>query len=227
METQRTTMNLHQKLLAISKAAGPVIKDTAVRFGNVSYKGISHDAVIDTISGLCQEWGVTLLPSVESYEEHEVTTSSGGTAFMVTVHMATKITNADKPEEFEIIRTIGTGLDAQDKHSGKAMSYAKKYAAVFAFMLITADGDETRSDIQPASRKRQTASKPKPKPKPDLKAPASAGLIDTAKDLLIETIEKGELDDAKRTSSLDILDNSPTYATVMAMIQRLEALLEK
>lgn len=146
--------NLFQRILSIVAEAEKVIKDTKVGFGNTNYMGISHDAVIETIRPLCVTHGVVVMPSIESYTEDEIETSRGGTSYKVTATVVTTFINADNPEERFTVRTIGTGMDAQDKAPGKAMSYAKKYGVLYAFLLLTSDGDELRPDFESRGAKR-------------------------------------------------------------------------
>lgn len=163
--------NLYQRLLAVASEMDSVIKDTEVRFGGSKYKGISHDAVVTAVRESMIKHGVVALPSVIEYENSEVETKNGDPAYMTNVKVRTTFINADKPEETVCVDTIGSGIDSQDKAPGKAMSYAKKYGFLYCFLLITADGDETRPDEE-AYRGRSNGSRQKPAGKPAQSRPA-------------------------------------------------------
>ena len=65
-----------------------------------------------------------------------------------TVDVKYKLVNIDKPSEFEIIASSGTGVDPQDKGVGKAMTYSLKYALMRAFLIPTGE------DPAPAASRR-------------------------------------------------------------------------
>lgn len=128
-------MNIHQKMLAIQGEVTGVTKDTTVAFRSANYKGVSHDAVTVAVRGAALKYGVLISPSVTRWEDL-------GTRFNVEV--TTRFTNADDPADYIEVISVGQGMDTQDKGSGKAQSYAKKYGLMLAFQLETRDGDESR-----------------------------------------------------------------------------------
>lgn len=129
------SLNLHQKMLRIQDEVRSVTKDTKVEFRSTSYRGVSHDAVVVAVREAAIRNGVLISPSVTKWEDL-------GTRF--NVEMTTRFTNVDNPADFIDVVTVGQGMDTQDKASGKAQSYAKKYGLLLALQLETKDGDETR-----------------------------------------------------------------------------------
>lgn len=127
--------NVEQRMLAIQEEVRSVTKDTKVEFRSTSYRGVSHDAVVVAVRDAAIRNGVLITPSITKWEDL-------GTRF--NVELRTRFTNVDNPADFIDVTTVGQGMDTQDKASGKAMSYAKKYGLLLALQLETRDGDETR-----------------------------------------------------------------------------------
>jgi hypothetical protein len=67
------------------------------------------------------------------------------TGYVCTIFMEFTFINPDAPEERMVAQGYGMGLDTQDKATGKAMSYAKKYALLNALLLET--GDDPEKDV--------------------------------------------------------------------------------
>ena len=62
--------------------------------------------------------------------------------------------NIEKPDEYIETTTFAEGIDTQDKGSGKAMTYADKYALMKAYKISTGeDPDQTASEENNYSRK--------------------------------------------------------------------------
>jgi hypothetical protein len=67
------------------------------------------------------------------------------TGYVCTIFMEFTFINPDAPEQRMVAQGYGMGLDTQDKATGKAMSYAKKYALLNALLLET--GDDPEKDV--------------------------------------------------------------------------------
>ncbi len=133
------SLNLYQRILKIQDECAVVVKDTDVGFKGVKYKGVSHDSVVRTVRDVAIRNGVLIMPSVTKWEDI-------GNRY--NVEITTTFTNVDNPSEQVHIVSVGQGMDSQDKASGKAQSYAKKYGLMLALQLETADGDETRGEAE-------------------------------------------------------------------------------
>ena len=79
------------------------------------------------------------------------------TTFMTRIETTYRFVNMDKPDEFIEIISFAEGIDSQDKGSGKAMTYADKYALMKAYKISTGD-DPDQEASQPAEYKK--AAKP-------------------------------------------------------------------
>jgi len=145
--------NLYQRMLSVADEAGAIVKDVSVTGFGGGYKGTSHDAVVKAVRDACVKHGVMVLPSVVEFDEVEVTFQKGGTAYKITVTMDTTFVNAEDGADRFTTRTVGIGVDSQDKGPGKAMSYAKKYALMMAFLMTTGDNDEERQADQFTQRR--------------------------------------------------------------------------
>lgn len=138
--------NLAQKMLAVAADVSHVAKDVTVSHYGANYKGLSHDGVVNAVRKAMIDHGVLALPSVVGTRYSETETKSGNVQQMIDVDVETTFINADDMNERLSVVTTGTGIDSQDKAPGKAMSYAKKYGLIYAFLLITGENDEARGD---------------------------------------------------------------------------------
>jgi len=74
-------------------------------------------------------------------------------AYVCTILMEFDFINPDNSSEVITINGFGMGIDPQDKATGKAMSYAKKYALLNALLLETGDDSEQDVNMQIAKSK--------------------------------------------------------------------------
>ena len=158
-------MNLAQKMLAVAKDVSHIAKDVTVSHYGANYKGLSHDGVVAAVRDAMIKHGVLALPSVIATRYSEVTTKKGAVQQMIDVDVETTFINAEKMDERLSVITTGSGIDAQDKHPGKAMSYAKKYGLLYAFLLITGENDEARPSEEITGRRTAPTGKPSDKQK--------------------------------------------------------------
>jgi hypothetical protein len=79
------------------------------------------------------EFGIVMIP-----QSNEVKQDGNRTEVIATY----RIVNVDDPSDFVDVQSVGYGVDRQDKGPGKALSYAKKYALLQAFLMETGDDPE-------------------------------------------------------------------------------------
>lgn len=157
--------NIFQRMAAISVEMSTVGKNLTVGEGRNKYKAVSERDIIDTVKPLEAKYGVYSYPSsrrvLESnLLESEVTydgRTTKKTTFMTRIETTYRFVNVDKPEEFIEIVSFAEGIDPQDKGSGKAMTYADKYALMKAYKISTGD-DPDQEASQPTEYKK--AAKP-------------------------------------------------------------------
>ena len=114
----------------------PVAKNLTVGTGNNKYKAVSERDILDAVNPLEYNHGVysypverTVLESnlLESESEYQGKVTKK-TTFMTRIETVYRFVNLEKPEEFIEMTTFAEGIDPADKGSGKAMTYADKYA---------------------------------------------------------------------------------------------------
>lgn len=138
-------LSIGRRILQVMEKASYIQKTQ--KSNGLKYNYVSHDAVVEKLRAHMVEAGIIVVPRITDREMRiEDVTGKYGTTTQVfyTVHMAFDFINADDISDKLTVEAVGMGIDPGDKASGKAMSYAKKYALLQAFMLAT--GDETDRD---------------------------------------------------------------------------------
>ena len=141
------SMNIFQRMAAITDELGVVAKNLSVKAGNGSYKAVSERDIIDAVKPLETKYRVYSFPSdrviLESETlETEKTYNSNvtkSTTFFTRVQTEYTFVNIDKPEDRFKTIVFSEGIDPGDKGSGKAMTYADKYALMKAYKISTGD----------------------------------------------------------------------------------------
>lgn len=127
--------NLYQRMIAIMTEVDYILKgDKTV---NNQYRFVSHDAVTAKVRKHFITHGVLCVPSVIERVQNGNRTE---------LAMEIQFINVDEPSEVISIRTVGDGIDPQDKGCGKAISYCFKYGLLKALMLETGE-DSDRDQI--------------------------------------------------------------------------------
>ncbi len=153
-------MNIYQRMAAITAELKTVEKELTVKTTNTSsYKAVSERNIIDAVKPLEEKYGVYSYPIsrdvIESntiksdsvYEDtHGNKKTTPKTVYMTRIKTVYRFVNIDKPEEYIETTSFSEGIDSQDKGSGKAMTYADKYALMKAYKVSTGeDVDEGTS----------------------------------------------------------------------------------
>ena len=127
------TSNIYQKLSEARKQLiGKVIKEKPAN--GLQYKIYSVEEVVSAVSQTCQNIGLFYY-----IEKMEAIFNGKETHILATM----KIINIDNPSEYIVIQDVGSGMDNQDKASGKASSYVLKKCLMQVFALQ--DQEETDS----------------------------------------------------------------------------------
>ena len=149
-------MNIYEKMSAITAEIGVVEKNLNVKVNsNSSYKAVSERDVLDAVKPIEQKYRVYSYPANRKIVDRDVLTKEteyNGTitrtnTLFMRVETVYRFVNIDKPDEFIETTVYGDGLDTGDKASGKAMTYADKYALMKAYKLST--GDDTDKEASP------------------------------------------------------------------------------
>lgn len=149
-------MNIYQKMLRISAEIKTIGKSVDVPTGNnKSYKAVAEKDILAAVKPLEEKYGVFSYPKervvLESQMyENEVLQNNQvlkKMSFMMRIMTVYRFVNVDNPDDFVETTTFAEGIDAQDKGSGKAMTYCDKYALLKAYKISTGDvGDEAEPD---------------------------------------------------------------------------------
>lgn len=162
-------MNIYQKMAAITAELQTVAKNLTVQTTKTSsYKAVSERYILDAVKPLEDKHGIYSYPCdrevlesnlLESESTYDGKTTKK-TTFMTRIKTTYRFVNVDEPSEFIETTTFAEGIDAQDKGSGKAMTYADKYALMKAYKISTGeDPDQTASEETRYTRSKQTPPK--------------------------------------------------------------------
>lgn len=141
-------MNIFQKMSAVTAELQTVAKNLTVTAGkNNSYKAVSERDIIDAVKPLEIKHGIYSYPFdrqiIESQTLDSETEYQGKvtkkTTFFSRIKTTYRFVNIDNPDEYIDMVTFAEGIDPQDKGSGKAMTYADKYALMKAYKISTGD----------------------------------------------------------------------------------------
>ncbi len=163
-------MNIFQKMAAITAELQTVAKNLTVQQTKTSsYKAVSERDILDAVKPLEAKYGVysypigrTVLESnlLESESEYQGKVTKK-TTFMTRIETVYRFVNVDKPDEYIETITFAEGIDTQDKGSGKAMTYADKYALMKAYKICT--GDDPDQNTRGKKNPKQPTEQPKQK----------------------------------------------------------------
>lgn len=141
------SMNIFQRVAAITDELGIVAKNLSVSAGKGSYKAVSERDVIDAVKPLETKYRVYSYASDRVILESETLETeknyqgniSKSTTFFTRMQTTFTFINIDNPEDRYTTIVFSEGIDPGDKGSGKAMTYADKYALMKAYKISTGD----------------------------------------------------------------------------------------
>ena len=140
-------LNLFQKLQKISEKVGYVAKNIDIAVGATKYKAVGELDVITAVKPVEVEFGIFSYPTKhEVVESKELEKANGRVEQFVRVKTTYRFVDIDNPAEFIETTAIGDGVDSGDKASGKAQTYADKYALLKAYKIMTGDDP----DLEPS-----------------------------------------------------------------------------
>ena len=155
-------MNIYQKMAAITAELKAVEKDLTVQTTKTSsYKAVSEKAILDAIKPLETKYGVysfpvarevlesNLIQNESVYEDAKGNkTTTPKTSYMTRIKTVYRFVNIDNPIDFIETTTFAEGIDNQDKGSGKAMTYADKYALMKSYKISTGEDVDEGTDAE-------------------------------------------------------------------------------
>lgn len=178
-------LNIFEKLSCITAEIGVVEKNLKVKVNqNSSYKAVSERDVLDAVKPIEEKYRVYSYPATRQIvdrdtlvkeSEYQGNVTRTNTLFM-RVETVYRFVNIDDPEDYIETTTYGDGLDTGDKATGKAMTYADKYALMKAYKLST--GDDPDKEASPENGYEQRA-----EPKATAKQIAMIGELYSGEDI--------------------------------------------
>lgn len=153
------SMNIFEKIQAVSNEVRNVEKNLVVGTGNSSYKAVGDLDVLMKVKEAETKFRLVSIPVHQTLIKSEIVRVIGSNGYeKITyadiVRMVVKIVNLDNTNETIEIESFGRGLDAGDKGFGKASTYARKYALLNAYKIATGeDPDQNKSEQQVALTK--------------------------------------------------------------------------
>lgn len=151
-------LNIYQRLLKITEELKTVEKNLSVPVSSKnSYKAVSERDVLDAVKPLEAKYGVysyaydrkiiengELVSNKKDFQTGEIKEQK---QLYMRLEVTYRFVNVDNPQEYIEIKTYGDGIDTGDKATGKAMTYADKYALLKAYKISTGeDPDQEPSD---------------------------------------------------------------------------------
>lgn len=137
--TETKPMNLYQRLSAIEAEAETVAKNFTIGTGKYSYKAVSEADVKRVLRPLEAKYGVKSFPVSSEEVSNQIVMSGDRANFYLRLKLVYRFVNVDNPSEYIDIPCYGDGIDAGDKATGKAQTYAQKYALMMMYHLVTGD----------------------------------------------------------------------------------------
>ena len=137
-------MNIYEKMSAITREIADVAKNLEVELNErTKYKAVGEYDVLKAVKPIEHKYGVYSFPAhreiVESGEIVNSTKYGEKRSLFVRIEVIYRFVNVEKPEEYVEVFSYGDGVDSQDKASGKAMTYADKYALLKAYKIQTGE----------------------------------------------------------------------------------------
>lgn len=132
-------MNIYQRIQSVMQDIQYLTKDDQVSFGTTKYKAISEEKVTTTVRASMIKNGLVMYPeTLDITKDGQITT----------VNVTYRMVNVEDPNEQIIVASCGQGSDTQDKGSGKAMTYAYKYALLRTFAIPTGEDPDKISSAE-------------------------------------------------------------------------------
>jgi hypothetical protein len=135
-------MNIYEKINEIRKKIDYIQKDKSVSTGGGSYKAVTHDQVTALVRQHFIDVGVVSYPVLVSSAMNPPLEGAKQSRYEATYDFI--FVDVEKPDDKFTIRIEAHAMDNGDKATGKALSYAKKYAILKLLEIETGEDEESR-----------------------------------------------------------------------------------
>lgn len=172
MTVDPKTMNIYQKMQAITQEISAVAKNLNVGFGQTQYKAVGEADVLAAVKPIEAKYGVYSFPLERTVIDSgtlENIKKDGSISKSQFLRVETKyrFVNMDNKDEYIDMVSYGDGVDTQDKAPGKAMTYSDKYSLLKAYKIITGDDpDQNYSEEYTSYNTKSAKQAPKQQPAP-------------------------------------------------------------
>ena len=169
-EKEIKELNIYEKMSLITEEMGVVEKNLKVQVSQTnSYQAVSERDILDNVKPLEKKYRVYSYPVNREIVDNSVlskkTEYNGKITESNSLYMRLEVTyrfvNLDKPDEYIEIKSYGDGIDTGDKATGKAMTYADKYALMKAYKISTGDDPDKDASPQEGYTKEEKKATPK------------------------------------------------------------------
>lgn len=218
------TKNIFQRMALITAELQTIAKNLTVGTGNAKYKAVGERDVLDAVKPLEEKHGVYSYPAKRTVLESNILESESTynntvtkkTTFMTRIETVYRFVNIDNPEDYIETVTFAEGIDAQDKGSGKAMTYGDKYALMKAYKIST--GDDPDQDPSNEENYKKKGEKPK-EDKP--KQPKATPKQTTPREKLIAKLKEKGIDPTAYATEKGLTKETPpeTYTKLLAELE--------
>lgn len=217
---------LWKKIHAVQTQASYVSKDTTAQMGSATKKVASIEAVLDVYLPLCKEHGITVIPvKIDIINREYRADKYGKSELHLLVMLRYRVVDIDTGEshEFDI---ISYGVDAQDKATGKLLTYGLKYA--YAQLFSSRKGDDpdvnmpddkpkNQENRQPERQQERKQEKPKQEEKKqDASSDEDVGAREAFQNLVMEIKEAFPIDPESKSVPKWTADYKPATDDIAA-----------
>lgn len=150
-------LNLWEKMALATSSIEKLRKDLKIGLSATrSYKAVSEGVVLEAVKKIEEELRIYSYPMartivdrdvLETEKEYKGNITRSNQLFM-RIETRYFFVNIDKPEESLQVMSYGDGIDSGDKASGKAMTYADKYALMKAYKIETGDDPDKEASTE-------------------------------------------------------------------------------
>ncbi len=157
-QAQLIVPNIYQRMLAVEDELRTIGKNLKIETGkNSSYRAVSERDIIDAVKPLEKKHGIYSFPMEREIVqtdllERETNYGKKYDRFM-RIKTVYRFVNVENPSEHIDMVTYADGIDAGDKATGKAMTYADKYALMKAYKISTGDDPDQEASHEYTSTK--------------------------------------------------------------------------
>jgi hypothetical protein len=139
-------MGIFKKMALISAEMTTVAKNLKVGYGNMTYKAVAENDIIEAVKPLETKHGVYSYPIGRKVIDQQIIEGEKNDKMFLRIETTYRFVDVDDESFIEVI-SIADGVDTQDKAPGKAMTYADKYALMKAYKIPTGeDPDKDASE---------------------------------------------------------------------------------